>query len=125
MMNNMTQTQKAVKVTPDVVTLEMVMVMNDKAMPANNVDMPRYGEKGQAGKKPAGVETKKLPNETLTVGGKELLCEVTEVTMKMGDKTITSKSWTCKEVPGWLVRTDSDSSGKMQPVMELVEYTKN
>jgi hypothetical protein len=39
-------------------------------------------------------------------------------------KTATSRSWMCKDVPGWTVRVESDMMGKMQVVQELVEFKK-
>ncbi|MCD4823003.1 MAG: hypothetical protein K8S55_00205 [Phycisphaerae bacterium] len=117
MQNETTMTQTVTKITDEKVFLDMVMVMKTEALPAQTVDMPRYGEKKA---KADNATTKKLPNETLKVGGKDLVCEVTETTITNGDKVTISKAWICKEVPGWIVRSDNNGT----TIMKLVEYTK-
>ena len=63
-------------------------------------------------------------DKTLTIGGKPYKCEVHETVMAMGDKKITSRTYMCKEVPGWIVRAESDATGTMAVSMELVEFKK-
>ena len=85
--------------------------------------MPRYATAG-AGKAKAGVEIKELAPETLTVGTMKINCKVTQTKMKMGDKAMTSKSWTSDQVPGGTVKMMSGQTGAMQTTMELVEFTR-
>jgi len=37
-----------------------------------------------------------------------------ETKIKQGDETITSKSWTCEDVPGQVVKTVMTMEGKMK-----------
>ena len=127
MQNNMTMTQEVVKVTDDTVTVKMTTVI--PAMPTpmvRNQDFPRYGKTAPVGKaNPDGKadhKGEKLADETLTVGGKSLKCEVWQTVTEAGGKKITSKSYMCKEVPGWIVKSETDMMGKMAPVMELIEF---
>ncbi|MDP7287051.1 MAG: hypothetical protein QGH94_03545 [Phycisphaerae bacterium] len=128
MQNSMTMTQEVIKVTDDTVTVKVTTVI--PAMPApmvRNQDFPRYVTPNPAAKpdpdqKPASYKSKKLPDETLTVGDKSIKCEVWQTVTDAGGKKITSKSYMSKEIPGGVVRNDSDMMGKMAPVMELVEF---
>jgi hypothetical protein len=86
-------------------------------------DFPRYGKPGPGGEAPKRTG-KKLADQTLTVAGKEIKCEVWETVIEAAGKKITSKSFISKEVPGWMVKTESDVMGTMKTVTELVEFKK-
>ena len=124
MQNNVTMTQEVTKVTDDTVTMKMTTSM--PAMPEPMVrsqDFPRYGKPGPDGKPPE-VKGKKLPDQTLTVAGKKIKCEVWETVTEVAGKKFTSKTYFSKEIPGWTVKSESDMTGTMATVMELVEFKK-
>ena len=122
MQNNMTMTQEVTKVTDETVTVKVTTVIpNVPAMPARTQDFPRYGKPVPGGEEPK-PQGKKLPDQTLTVGGKQIKCEVWEVVNDEAGKKMTSRSFTSKEVPGWMVKSESDAMGKMATMMELVEF---
>lgn len=69
-------------------------------------------------------ETKES-EESVAVAGKQYQAKVTETTMKQGEMTIWSKSWTSPEVPGMVLKTVSKTDGQMQSetTMELTDVT--
>ena len=126
MQNNITMTQEVTKVTDDTVTVKVTTVI--PAMPAPMVrsqDYPRYATPNPDAKAPKvdpKHKGKKLPDQTLTVGGKSLKCEVWEMVAEAAGKKTTSRSYMSKEVPGWMVKSESDATGSMVASMELVEF---
>ena len=56
--------------------------------------------------------------ETLTVNGKKLDCEWTEVAGEGGDST---KTWTCTDVPGGTVRETTRAAGSITTT-ELIDW---
>ena len=72
----------------------------------------------------AGPWGKKLANRTLTVAGKELECEVREAVVEAGARKLTSRTCICKDVPGWIVKIQSDATGTWRTTSELVEFRK-
>jgi len=124
MQNNVTMTYEVAKVTDDTVTVKMTTSM--PAMPTpmvRNHDFPRYGKPGPDGKPPE-PKGKKLPDQTLTVAGKPIKCEVWEIVTEAAGKKFTSKTSFSRDIPGWTVKTESDMTGTMAIVMELVEFKK-
>lgn len=121
MPNNMEMVQEVKEVKPKVLLMRNQMFMDGKPLPATLVYMPRYTKKGDGTSK---AKITKLPDETVTVDGKKLKCKVVKTEMEANGKKITSKSWTCKDVPGWTVKTESDAMGKMQTANEVVEFKK-
>ena len=69
-------------------------------------------------------EEKDLGSEILELPGAMLTCKITQIKMTVGQKTFTNKVWTCKKVPGHLVREMSDAMGKMQIMQELVSFKR-
>ena len=94
------------KVTAEKVTLEVVTITEFGGQkvktPPTLVDIPAKGPKPPAA--PKSKETK--GKETLTVNGKRLDCEWTQVEVKGGEVT---KTWTCKDVPGGVVKATTRS----------------
>ena len=121
MPNNMEMTQEVKEVKPKVLLMRNQIFMNGKPMPATLVYMPRYTKKGDGATK---AKITKLPDEQVTLDGKKLTCKVVKTEMEINGKKVTSKSWTCKEVPGWTVKTESDATGKMQTANEVTEFKK-
>ena len=123
-----TKTDEVVKADKDTVTIRTTMTipgMPAGAMKPTERTVPRYDTTDPVtGKTPEGMEIKKLSDQTLTIAGKSLKCEVREAVMSAGGRKITSRSYMCKEVPGWLVRMETDATGKMGVMMELIEFKK-
>jgi len=126
--NKGTKTDEVVKADKDTVTIRTTMTMPGvpaDAMKPTERTVPRYETTDPiTGKTPAGMEVKKLADQTLTIAGKSLKCEVHETVMSAGGRKFTTRSYMCKDVPGWIVRVESDATGKMGVMMELVEFKK-
>lgn len=112
----MQATTKLMEVTAEKAVLEVSQKMkvagNDMDMPAQKMEVPAKIEK------PVTPENTQKPDvkttegsEELTVAGQKCKCKTTESTMKMGDTTTVSKTWTCDDVPGTIVKMQSKSEG--------------
>ena len=122
-----TTTHEVVKADADTVTIRMTMTVQGSAatMKPRERTVPRYETTDPLTRKPpAGTEIKKLADQTLTIAGKSLKCEVYQTVMSMGERKFTTRSYMCKDVPGWVVRVESDATGKMGVMMELIEFKK-
>lgn len=106
-------------------TLKVTMTMGETAMEPTEIKVPvsASGAATGAGEAPK-AEMKEVGAETVKVGDKELKCKVMESKTTMGDKTVTTKTWLSDEVPGKMVKTESDMMGNMQVVQELVDFKK-
>ncbi len=62
-----------------------------------------------------------LPDESVTISGKSYHCKVKKVWSKVAGTESTSTSWTCDEIPGWLVKSVMETDQGPQTVYELVE----
>ena len=60
---------------------------------------------------------------TLKVGDADLLCDIYTKEMTFDRRRVTTKTWLCKEVPGWTVRVDNDATGEMKTIQRVVQYT--
>ena len=123
-----TKTDEVIKADKDTVTVRTTMTM--PGVPASAIKpteqmFPRYSTTDPVmGTAAEGAQIKKLADKTLTLAGKSLKCEVYETVVTAGGRTITSRSYMCKEVPGWMVRMETDAMGKMGVMMELVDFKK-
>ncbi|MDD4892048.1 MAG: hypothetical protein PHU85_19170 [Phycisphaerae bacterium] len=130
MPNNLGQVWKVTKVDDKTATVQMVTQMNGKDLSTAEQPFPRVAAAPAVAtptNPPAttpAVETKQLADEVVKVGGQDLTCKVTQSVMKVGEKTITSKAWTCDKVPGGIVKSESDAMGANAVMMELVEFKK-
>lgn len=61
---------------------------------------------------PPEFETKE-GEETIDVGGKPIKCKTFETTVKAGDMTTRSKTWTSDDLPGTTARMESRTEGKV------------
>lgn len=121
-----------VEVTPEKAVVEMKtnMKMMGNAMPEQSMkqDIPATATADQpadpiAAAKKMGAEVKELPDEKVTVSGKEYTCRVFESKMKQGEMTMTGKTWVCNDAPGMLIKLESTTEGQMagKQKMELTE----
>lgn len=110
------------ELTPEKAVVEMkasATVMGQKMdQPAMKQDIPATATDQQpadpiAAAKKMGAEVKELPDEKVTVSGKEYNCKVFESTMKQGEMTMSGKTWVSYECPGMLVKTETSTSGQM------------
>jgi hypothetical protein len=62
--------------------------------------------------------------ESLTVAGTKLECQVHQRRTQGARGAVTTRTYICREVPGWTVRVETDASGKLEPIWELVEFKK-
>ncbi len=66
-----------------------------------------------------------LSDETLTIAGKSVKCKVTRGTCTVNGEKIVTKSWMSDDVPGTMVKVESEGAGQPQGVvMELVDFKK-
>jgi hypothetical protein len=134
MKSEMTMSTKLVEVKPDELTIEVTNKMmaggQEMAMPATTQKVPAKIEKTATPAPDAKVEIKdqKDGKDTVEVGGKKYDAATHEQTMVMKEPAMTtvSKTWTSKEVPGGLVKSETKSSGSMDSTstMTLVEFTE-
>lgn len=124
-----TITSKLVEITPDKAVVETVVEIeamgNKMAMPAQKREVPAMIEKPanvSADGMPAGAKT---GEETVDVAGKTLKAKVVEFESDANGMKVHSKTWTCADVPGGLVKSESHSTGAMETktTMKLVEFT--
>ena len=107
------------------VTVSLKLMSGGKFIwgPEQTIRKPRYVDPNKPTPWSA-REEKDLGSEALQVGRAMLTCKVTQIKMTVGQKTFTKKVWTCKKVPGHLVREMSDAMGKMQVMQELVSFKR-
>jgi hypothetical protein len=92
-----------------------------EAEDARKIEDPKKGDKTEAGE----ILDVKKGEEEVKVGDKKIKCKWVETKIKQDDQTITSKSWTCEDVPGQIVKTAMTMEGKMKMSSEgsLVKYS--
>lgn len=114
--NTSTSISTLVELTDDVATIEMVTVIKAGDMeiktPPTKVEVKKMSElppdkKKEDYAKPEGLVDQ--GTETLTVDGVEYKTKWQSIKLKTGDTDIESKSWTCDDVPGLVVKLDSKS----------------
>ncbi len=120
-------TMKVVQVDDLQVSIEMTTEIPDQPdfkVPPQKMVQQRFllkrGEEDPA----APGNSKKIGEESITIAGRKLDCEIYEVKTAMRGKTLITRTYICKDVPGWTVRIDNDSSGEMQTVTEVIEFRK-
>ena len=98
--DRMTQVLEVVRVEADAVVLRMSL-SKPAARPSES-RMPTQWEEGRLAREMG----TKVGEETLSVGGKDLRCEVYERHSQPRERAVTLRAWVCKDVPCWFVRTD-------------------
>lgn len=128
MMGGMTSTHEVIKADEATVTIRSTTSMPNMPEgtipPQERVEPRYYKADPMTADKPANVKVTKKDNQTLEVAGQKLNCEVYETEMTMEGKTIKSIAYVCRDVPGGMVKTESNAMGEMQVMMELVEFKK-
>lgn len=99
--------------------------MNGSLLSASLMWSARYMKKYEGEVAKTDCTSEELGDETLTIAGKSVKCKVTRGTCTInGEKTIT-KSWMSDDVPGTMVKVESEGAGQAQGVvMELVDFKK-
>ena len=118
---DMTRTQEVVKAGEKTVTLKTTVSV-EGVKPAD-VEMPRLFTVDQL-RKAMEATGKRTGADTLQIADTAAPCDVYEKAMKFGDRAVKTRTWVCKDIPGWVVRIDSDATGKMETVSEVVEFKK-
>ena len=107
------------------VVAEMTTEIPDKPefkMPPQKMVQQRFSRRRSENDPTVPGGSQKIGDESITIAGRKLDCEVYETKMAMRGKTLVTRTYICKDVPGWTVRVDNDSSGEMQTVTEAVEF---
>lgn len=99
--------------------------MNGSLLSASLMWSARYMKKYEGEVVKTDCTSEELGDETLTIAGKSVKCKVTRGTCTInGEKTIT-KSWMSDDVPGTMVKVESEGAGQAKGVvMELVDFKK-
>jgi hypothetical protein len=130
----MEMTSTLVEVTPEKAVVEVKTSMDmggtKTDMPAQKQEIPAKATADQpadpmeAAKK-MGAEVKDLGEETVTVAGNSYKAKVMETKMDQQGMKITSKIWTSEEIPGMLVKMESNTEGSMTSTnkMEVTNVT--
>ena len=118
---DMTRTQEVVKADEKTVTLKTTVSVKD--VKPSDVEMPRLFTVDQL-QKAMEAMGRRTGADTLKIAGTVAPCDIYEKDMKFGDRAVKTKTWVCKDVPGWVVRIDSDATGKMETISEVVEFKK-
>ncbi|HYE21160.1 MAG TPA: hypothetical protein VEA69_22120 [Tepidisphaeraceae bacterium] len=112
-------TYKLVELTPDKAVVELVTSMDAGGtkmdLPAQKMEIPAKGPAaGATGAPDAPKPDMKESTEEVEVAGKKVKCKVTEVKTDANGMKMTSKSWTSEDVPGGLVKMESNGEGAMK-----------
>ena len=130
-----TITTKLIDLTPEKAVVETTMSM---MVGGNKMDMPGQKREVLAMVEMAGVPASqpaaagnapktdaKTSTESVTVDGKKLDCKVTEAHNEQEGMKTMAKTWTSEQVPGGLVKLETETSGKLESktTQELVEFS--
>jgi hypothetical protein len=118
----MTQTSKDVNADKATIEVKMSMVMagNKTDMPATTQEIPAKIKKPD----PAAPNTADAPKtdtstEDVQAAGKTYSCKKTTVTSDANGMTTKATTWTCDDVPGLMVKMESESTGAMSMSMKM------
>lgn len=115
---------EVVKADPEKVTVQMTTLNaanKPLGQPIEQVHPRQIKPDSKEAEKQKQYLSNKKGTETVQVAGKQYKCDVYETTSTFGDKKIKTRMYMCKDIPGWLVKTQSDSTGEMQTQQELME----
>jgi hypothetical protein len=117
--------QKLLEVTPEKVVVESVARMSIPGLPnaqnqtqTHTFDARVPKSKAEKSNLPTGAdgETKEIGTEKMDVAGKSYECKVSEFTGKVQGAPAQGKQWRTTEVPGGLVKLESDSGGNKMTI---------
>ena len=93
-------------------------------MAAQTMNIPAKITKTEADKQEAKDAKVSEGEEEIEIGGKKLKTKWVETKMTHGDMVITSKAWTCEDVPGQVVKMTSTTTGPTEVKSEgiLLEF---
>jgi hypothetical protein len=106
------------EVTPDAVKIEqatsMVIAGNKTALPVQTISIDKAVKATAAAQAPAGDAPKTdVVKEDVTVDGKTYSCTVLTTNSESAGMKVSAKVWTCPDVPGTVVKSESSTSGTM------------
>jgi hypothetical protein len=112
----MTQTLKDVDADKATIEVKMTMVMsgNTMDMPAQTHEIPAKFKKVDPNASGAADAPKtESSNEDVQAAGKTYSCKKTTITTNANGMTTTATTWTCDDIPGNVVKMESQSTGPM------------
>jgi hypothetical protein len=118
-------TQTLKDINPDKATIEVKMSM---VMAGNKTDLPVTTHEIAAKIKkvdPAATQTADAPKtetstEDVQAAGKTYSCKKTVITLDANGMTTKATTWTCDDVPGTMVKMESESTGAMVMSTKMV-----
>ena len=123
--SNITTTETLMDVTPDAVTVQMSLSM---VVAGNTMNMPGQTQTIPAKiTKPADAATTQpvdasatTATEDVQAAGKTFSCKKTTATLNQNGMTATTTSWMCDDVPGSMVKMQSNSTGSMTATTSMM-----
>ncbi len=70
------------------------------------------------------VQQESLGTETVTLSGRSYSCRVTRATLDLGDRTLTTRTWECDDVPGGVVKRTVETNGETRVQQELIAFER-
>ncbi len=123
--SNITTTETLMDVTPDAVTVQMSLSMvvagNTMNMPGQTQTIPAKITRstGAATTQPVDASAT-TATEDVQAAGKTFSCKKVTATMNQNGMTATSTSWMCDDVPGGMVKMESNSTGSMTATTSMM-----
>jgi hypothetical protein len=111
-----TQTLKGVDADKATIEVKMSMVMagNKTDLPATTHEIPAKIKKGDPGAaQTADAPKTETSTEDVQAAGKTYSCKKTTITSDANGMTTKATTWTCDDVPGTMVKMESESTGAM------------
>ena len=127
MTNGMEMIQEVVEAREKLLLMETTTKMNGSVLSKSQAWMARRHPDmtGQVEDHDVDYESEELGSKSFTIGGSSVSAEGYKTITKFDGKAVTGIGWSSKEVPGWMVRSETDAMGNgMEVVSMLVEFRK-
>jgi hypothetical protein len=124
--SSMKTTQTLTAITPDKATVQVKMSMvvagNKMDMPAQPAqDIPAKIKKADSSANPSPATTAPdVSTEDVQAAGKTYSCKKTTVTSDQNGMKSTVTTWTCEDVPGSVVKMESEVTGTMTASTKMI-----
>ena len=101
-------------------TADKAVVETETTMMGNTTKSKAEIPLNSTAKGTAAQNAAKMGSETITVAGKTFKCKTAEVQSEANGMKTTTKSWMAEEVPGGLVKSESNSTGSVSSKVTMV-----